>query len=58
MRYTNWDVLIFSEAEDTKTPLQEFRTTCEVIQDASEYPCTPFIIFSFSKTAPIAICAG
>ncbi len=33
MRYMNWDVLVFPEAGDTKTPLQEFSTTCTVIQD-------------------------
>ena len=33
MRYTNWDVLIFPEIGDVKTPLQEFYTTCTVTQD-------------------------
>jgi len=29
----NWDVLVFPETGDTKTPLQEFSTACTVIQD-------------------------
>lgn len=29
----NWDVLIFPETGDTKTPFQEFTTACTVIQD-------------------------
>ncbi|KAK4696300.1 hypothetical protein P7C71_g1595, partial [Lecanoromycetidae sp. Uapishka_2] len=33
MRYMNWDVLIFPEVGDSKTPLQEFGTNCTVIQD-------------------------
>lgn len=33
MRYMNWDVLVFPETGDTKTPLQEFSTNCTVIQD-------------------------
>ncbi|MCJ1311074.1 hypothetical protein MMC25_004744 [Agyrium rufum] len=31
MRYTSWDVLIFPEP--SKTPLQEFKTACYVVQD-------------------------
>ena len=34
MRYQNWDVLLFpQEGNDVKTPLQEFRTCCDVVQD-------------------------
>ena len=33
MRYMNWDVLIFPETGETKTPLQEFATACTVVQD-------------------------
>ena len=33
MRYQNWDVLIFPLLEDSKTPLQEFGTSCTVNQD-------------------------
>ncbi len=33
MRYMNWDVLIFPEVGDSKTPLQEFGTNCTVTQD-------------------------
>ncbi|KAE8452158.1 hypothetical protein EG329_001625 [Mollisiaceae sp. DMI_Dod_QoI] len=31
MRYQNWDVLLFPDR--SKIPLQEFKTTCQVIQD-------------------------
>lgn len=31
MRYQNWDVLLFPD--QFKVPLQEFKTTCQVIQD-------------------------
>ncbi|XMA14471.1 hypothetical protein WAI453_007262 [Rhynchosporium graminicola] len=31
MRYQNWDVLLF--ADQFKVPLQEFKTSCQVIQD-------------------------
>jgi len=31
MRYQNWDVLVFPE--QSKIPLQEFKTSCQVIQD-------------------------
>ena len=37
MRYTNWDVLIFPETGDVKTPLQEFYTTCTVTQDPGKH---------------------
>lgn len=37
MRYTNWDVLIFPETGDVKTPLQEFFTTCTVTQDPGKH---------------------
>ena len=33
MRYQNWDVLLFPLSEDSKTPLQEFGTSCTVNQD-------------------------
>ena len=33
MRYQNWDVLIFPLVGESKTPLQEFGTTCTVNQD-------------------------
>ena len=36
MRYLNWDVLIFSEAGDSTAPLQEFRTSCGVVQNPRE----------------------
>ena len=31
MRYMNWDVLLFPDG--SKTPLQEFRTVCDITQD-------------------------
>ena len=31
MRYQNWDVLLFPE--DSKTPIQEFKTACFVTKD-------------------------
>tara|TARA_R110002033_G_scaffold142091_1_gene180522 strand:+ start:48 stop:413 length:366 start_codon:yes stop_codon:yes gene_type:complete len=31
MRYQNWDVLLFPD--QYKVPLQEFKTSCQVIQD-------------------------
>lgn len=34
MRYQNWDVLLFSDK--SKVPIQEFKTTCHVIQDSGK----------------------
>ncbi|KFY15542.1 hypothetical protein V492_01924 [Pseudogymnoascus sp. VKM F-4246] len=34
MRYQNWDVLLFSDK--SKIPIQEFKTTCHVIQDSGK----------------------
>lgn len=34
MRYQNWDVLLFPGI--SKTPIQEFKTTCHVIQDSGK----------------------
>ena len=31
MRYQNWDVLVFPEL--SKVPQQEYKTTCQVVQD-------------------------
>ena len=31
MRYQNWDVLLF--ADNSKVPIQEFKTACHVLQD-------------------------
>lgn len=31
MRYQNWDVLVFPDS--SKIPMQEFKTSCQVIQD-------------------------
>ncbi|KFY18782.1 hypothetical protein V493_08354 [Pseudogymnoascus sp. VKM F-4281 (FW-2241)] len=36
MRYQNWDVLLFSDK--SKVPIQEFKTTCHVIQDSEYLP--------------------
>ncbi|KFY37578.1 hypothetical protein V495_07093 [Pseudogymnoascus sp. VKM F-4514 (FW-929)] len=36
MRYQNWDVLLFSDK--SKIPIQEFKTTCHVIQDSEYLP--------------------
>ena len=61
MRYSNWDILIFAEAGDTKTPLQEFRTICEVVQDASEQllsPPIPHIYLSIFTYEQVLILAG
>jgi hypothetical protein len=35
MRYQDWDVLVFPEL--SKIPLQEFKTSCQVIQDPGKY---------------------
>ncbi|PBP19171.1 hypothetical protein BUE80_DR010046 [Diplocarpon rosae] len=35
MRYQNWDVLLFPD--QFKVPLQEFKTTCQVIQDPESH---------------------
>ncbi|PQE03403.1 hypothetical protein CJF30_00005492 [Rutstroemia sp. NJR-2017a BBW] len=35
MRYQNWDVLMFPQ-ELCKIPVQEFKTSCQVIQDPGE----------------------
>lgn len=40
MRYTNWDVLLFPEG--SKTPLQEFKTSCYVTDD----PGNDFFFFA------------
>jgi hypothetical protein len=37
MRYQNWDVLMFPQ-ELCKIPVQEFKTSCQVIQDPGECP--------------------
>lgn len=34
----NWDILIFPEVGDSKTPLQEFGTNCTVTQDPGICP--------------------
>lgn len=34
MRYQNWDVLLFSDK--SKVPIQEFKTTCHVVQDSGK----------------------
>ncbi|KAL5347015.1 hypothetical protein ACLOAV_008158 [Pseudogymnoascus australis] len=34
MRYQNWDVLLFSVK--SKVPIQEFKTTCHVVQDSGK----------------------
>lgn len=34
MRYQNWDVLVFPEL--SKVPQQEYKTTCQVVQDHGE----------------------
>jgi hypothetical protein len=34
MRYQDWDVLVFPDL--SKIPLQEFKTTCQVIQDTGK----------------------
>lgn len=39
MRYQNWDVLLF--ADQFKVPLQEFKTTCQVIQDPGKNAVPP-----------------
>jgi hypothetical protein len=36
MRYQNWDVLVFPD--QSKIPLQEFKTACQVIQDQGTQP--------------------
>lgn len=36
MRYQNWDALVFPD--ECKIPLQEFKTSCQVIQDPGESP--------------------
>ncbi|KAL2050234.1 hypothetical protein ABVK25_009461 [Lepraria finkii] len=40
MRYNNWDVLIFPETGESKTPLQEFGTVCMVTEDP-DIPSAP-----------------
>jgi len=35
MRYQNWDVLVFPD--ESKIPLQEFKTSCQVIQDPGKW---------------------
>lgn len=35
MRYQNWDVLLFPDP--SKIPVQEFKTSCQVIQDPGEF---------------------
>ena len=50
MRYQTWDVLVFPD--HCKIPLQEFKTSCQVIQDPGMPPRFPAIIlraFSFSQ---------
>lgn len=49
MRYMNWDVLIFPETGETKTPLQEFSTACTVIQDPGK---TPKYTLEYKLTSP------
>ncbi|TAQ89564.1 hypothetical protein B7494_g2131 [Chlorociboria aeruginascens] len=44
MRYQNWDVLIFPN--DSKIPMQEFKTTCQVIQDSE---------FHYSQRDPLLL---
>ncbi|KAL6713940.1 hypothetical protein ACLMJK_008434 [Lecanora helva] len=49
MRYLNWDVLVFPGTGDTKTPLQEFNTSCTVIQDPGEAYITLFSNYQADK---------
>jgi hypothetical protein len=44
MRYQNWDVLLFPEL--SKIPLQEFKTSCSVIQDPGSWRHTTIIRLS------------
>jgi hypothetical protein len=44
MRYQNWDVLLFPEL--SKIPLQEFKTSCSVIQDPGSWRHTTIICLS------------
>lgn len=49
MRYQNWDVLLFSDK--CKVPIQEFKTTCHVIQDsgkAADGVASLLVDFTFS----------
>lgn len=50
MRYTNWDVLIFPEIGDTKTPLQEFGTNCTVTQDPGTLSPSHYILLRLLQT--------
>ena len=36
MRFSNWDVLLFPDT--SKTPIQEFKTVCHVVQDPDFIP--------------------
>lgn len=45
MRYQDWDILLFpEEGDDTKTPLQEFKTCCDVVQDSGRYHPQLFVV--------------
>lgn len=55
MRYLNWDVLLFpQDGSDTRVPLQEFKTQCDVVQDEStsliSLPSFCMALYHFSLT--------
>ncbi|KAI9053364.1 hypothetical protein LZ554_002323 [Drepanopeziza brunnea f. sp. 'monogermtubi'] len=57
MRYQNWDVLLFPD--EYKVPLQEFKTSCQVIQDpeAQNLQPNPFLLPTVTSFVP-GIAAG
>ncbi|KAG9238660.1 hypothetical protein BJ875DRAFT_367344 [Amylocarpus encephaloides] len=57
MRYQNWDILIFPD--QSKVPLQEFRTACQVIQDPETYTSqsNPHLLPTITSFVP-ALLAG
>lgn len=42
MRYQNWDALVFPD--ECKIPLQEFKTSCQVIQDSGDSPSSITVV--------------